>query len=54
MDFLWNEYGFRILKDMDFGMDMDMVSNPSGSIALNSFGATLVSDEWKVARVSRL
>ena len=23
-------YGFRILKNMDFGMDMDLVSNPPG------------------------
>ena len=29
MDFLWNGYGFRILKNMDDGMDMDLVSNPS-------------------------
>ena len=28
MDFLWNGYRFRILKNMDFGMDMDLVSNP--------------------------
>ena len=33
MDFLWNGYGFRILKNMDFGMDMDLVSNPSGPTA---------------------
>ena len=25
MDFLWNGYGFRILKNMDYGMDMDSV-----------------------------
>ena len=30
MDFLWNGYGFRILKNMDYGMDMDLVLNPSG------------------------
>ena len=29
MDFLWNGYGFRILKNMDYGMDMDLVTNPS-------------------------
>ena len=28
--FLRNGYGFRILKNMDFGMDMDLVSNPPG------------------------
>ena len=22
--FLWNGYGFRILKNMDYGMDMDL------------------------------
>ena len=31
MDILWNGYGFRILKNMDYGMDMDLVLNPSGS-----------------------
>ena len=31
--FLWNGYGFRILQSMDFGMDMDLVSNPSGPTA---------------------
>ena len=30
MDFLWNAYEFRILKNMDYGMDMDSVLNPSG------------------------
>ena len=30
MDFLWNGYGFRILKNMDYGMEMDLVLNPSG------------------------
>ena len=30
MDFLWNGCGFKILKNLDFGMDMDLVSNPSG------------------------
>ena len=30
MDFLWNGYGFRILKNMDYGMDMDLVLNLSG------------------------
>ena len=30
MDFLCNGYGFRILKNMDYGMDMDSVLNPSG------------------------
>lgn len=24
------DYGFRILKNMDYGMDMDLVLNPSG------------------------
>ena len=33
MDFLWNGYGFRILKNMDYGMDMDLVLNPSGPTA---------------------
>ena len=33
MDFLLNGYGFRILQSMDFGMDMDLVSNPSGPTA---------------------
>ena len=32
LDFLWNGYGFMILKNMDFGMDMDLV--------LNAFGPT--------------
>ena len=27
-------YGFKILKKMDFGMDMDLVSNPSGPTEL--------------------
>ena len=27
MDFLCNGYGFRILKNMDYGMDMDLVLN---------------------------
>ena len=36
--FLWilrksMDYGFRILKNMDYGMDMDSVSNPSGPTA---------------------
>ena len=29
MDFLWNGYRFRILMNMDYGMDMDLVLNPS-------------------------
>ena len=29
MDFLWNGYGFRILKNMDYGMYIDLVFNPS-------------------------
>ena len=33
MDFLWNGYGFRILKNMNYGIDMDLVSNPSGPTA---------------------
>ena len=33
MDFLWNGYGFRILENMDYGMDMDLV--------LNQFGPTV-------------
>ena len=31
MDFLWNGYGFRILENMDYGMDMDLVLNPFGT-----------------------
>ena len=34
MDFLWNGYGFRILKDIDFGIDMDLVSNPSDPLTM--------------------
>ena len=30
MDFLWNGYGFRILKNMHYVMYMDLVFNPSG------------------------
>ena len=30
MEFLWNGYGFMILKNMDYGMDMDLVPNPFG------------------------
>ena len=26
IDFLWNGYGFRILKNMDYGMDLDLLS----------------------------
>ena len=29
-EFLCNGYGFRILKNKDFGMDMNLVSNLSG------------------------
>ena len=32
MDFLWDGYRFRILKNMDYGMDMDLVLNPPGPI----------------------
>ena len=37
MDFLWNGYGFMILKNMDYGMDMDLVLvlNPSGPTDYN-------------------
>ena len=37
MDFLWNGYGFRILKNIDYGMDMDLFSNPSGLGLQNSW-----------------
>ena len=30
MDFLWNGYEFMILRNMDYGMDMNLVLNPSG------------------------
>ena len=30
MAFLRNGYGFKILKNMDFGKEMDLVSNPPG------------------------
>ena len=30
MDFLWNGYGLKILENMDCGMNMDLVLNPSG------------------------
>ena len=33
---LWIFYGFRILKNMDYGMDMDLVLNPSGPTAYNT------------------
>ena len=36
MGFLCNGYGFRILKNMDYGMDMDLFLNPSGPIGYNS------------------
>ena len=29
-------YGFKILKNIDFGMDMDLVSNPSGPTEYSS------------------
>ena len=29
MNFLWNGYGFKILNNIGFGIDMDLVSNPS-------------------------
>ena len=38
MDFLWNGYGFRILKNMDYGMDMDSVLDPSGPTAYDIVG----------------
>ena len=34
--FICNGYGFRILKNMDYGMDMDLVSNPSGPTGSNN------------------
>ena len=37
MDFLWNGYGFKILEDMDYGMDMDLVLNPSGPTVHSSY-----------------
>ena len=36
MDFLWNGYGFRILKNTDYGMGMDSVLNPSGPTGYKS------------------
>ena len=30
MDCLWNGYEFMILRNMDYGMDMNLVLNPSG------------------------
>ena len=29
------DYGFKILKNMDFGMDMDLVSNPSDPLTVS-------------------
>ena len=46
MDFLWNGYGFRILKNMDYGnngMDMDLVLNPSGPTACETFFSKMQS-----------
>ena len=38
--FLWNGYGFRILEKTDFGMDIDLVSNPFGPTDYNPFKPT--------------
>ena len=43
MDFLWNGYGLRILKNMDYGMDIDSVLNPSRPTAPRSYKNRLLT-----------
>ena len=48
--FLWNGYGFRILKNMDYGMNMDLVSNPSGptgSVPSNDRPSGMPNGQWE-------
>ena len=51
MNSLWNGYGFKILKNMGFRIDMDLVSNPSiptGYNILNEVPTypTVISKIW--------
>ena len=50
-----NGYGFRILKNMDYGMDMDLVSNPFGPLRMTPkiaricfipFFGSIICEQW--------